>query len=85
MEATSAPVSMDRTEELFQSLEQSSSGEIRMHLEPFEFVLSPASTRRRVYGPADLFVRRWADGAIDMLVALVGTRPERPVPTMDLV
>jgi hypothetical protein len=49
----SAPISMDRTEELYQRLEQSPDGEVRMNLEMFDFILSPASMHRKVYGPGE--------------------------------
>jgi hypothetical protein len=76
----SGPVSMDRTEELYQKLEQSADGEVQMDLDQFDYVLSPASTHRKVYGPADLLVKRWPDGGIDMHVAISGKRPVRRAP-----
>jgi hypothetical protein len=80
MAVSSIPVALDRTEELYQKLEQSPVGEVHMYLEPFDYVLSPASTHRKVYGPADLLVKRWPDGGIDMHVAVSGKRPVRRDP-----
>jgi hypothetical protein len=77
----SGPLLFDRTEELYQKLDESREGEVRMLLFEFDFVLSPASTRRKVYGPADLLVKRWPDGGINMHVAITGIAPEKPLPS----
>jgi hypothetical protein len=70
------PIS-DRTEELYNSLEQSPDGTVDMILERWEHIKSPTSARK-VYGPADLYVKRQPDGSITMHVGLRGTRPARP-------
>lgn len=71
----------DRTDELYDSLEQSPDGMVDMILERWEHIKSPAS-EREVYGPADVFVRRQPDGSITMDVSLRGplrrTRPAKP-------
>ena len=78
METASGPISMDRSEEFYQTLEQSPDEEVRMELLQFDYILSPASTHRKVYGPADLYARRWADGDISVHVIMAGKRPKPP-------
>lgn len=78
MALPSGPLHMNRTDELYARLRESSDGEARLVLDQFDFVFAPVAVgkSRKVYGPAEITVMR--SETVIMHVTFTGNEP--PIP-----
>jgi len=76
--STASPTAMDRTAEIYAHLDESPDGTVDMTLDKYEFVQS--LTRGKVYGPAALRVRCFADDPRELVKMTVEFEGHRPAP-----